>query len=87
MALVCGVVSLPSPSSTWLSSLNRHLNQEHSRQKAIFEDPRKWTPNNCHLYKNFLLWRREVPVATHYRVKLTGGQKGDMFLGLRVIVG
>jgi len=53
-----------------MSTLNRHLNQEHSRQKAIFEDPRKWTPNNCRLYKNFLLWRREVPVATHYRVKI-----------------
>lgn len=53
-----------------MSTLNRHLNHEHSRQKATFEDPRKWLPDNCRLYENFIRWRFEVPTSTHYHVKI-----------------
>lgn len=46
-----------------MSTLNQNLNWEHSQQKAVFEDPRKWTPANCHLYNTFLLWRLANPTT------------------------
>jgi transposase len=53
-----------------LSTLNRRLGREYSRQKAVFEDPRKWTKANCQLIEGFLCWRLEHPVAQHYQVKV-----------------
>lgn len=53
-----------------ISVLNKSLRQEYSRQKAIFEDPRKWSAHNCQLIENFLIWRIELPLAQHYAVKV-----------------
>ena len=51
------------------SVLNKTLGKEYSKQKATFEDPRKWLPRNCVL-KNFLQWRLEIPPSLHYHVKV-----------------
>lgn len=53
-----------------ISTLTQHLGKEYSRQKATFEDPRKWLPANCRLIKDFIIWRLEQPLRHHYTIKV-----------------
>ncbi len=52
------------------NTLNHNLNLKHSQQKAVFEDPQKWRPANCHLYINFLLWQMTTLIKQHFLVKV-----------------
>jgi hypothetical protein len=53
-----------------LCTLTHHLSIKYSHQKAMFKDPCKWCPDNCCLIADFVTWRLEIPINTHYQVKI-----------------